>query len=162
DSGEPHSADGQRSSESSPVTPDPDCENGVSEPAGGVGSGRHPRGSIVTPYTLVTTTAGLSAVVTAIENGGGLDGLDVETAALAHARERVRLVQLATARGTFLIDFLALPESADLTELFEALSRSGVVGHNLGFDLPFLMRHGFTPGRVYDTMLASQVLYAGD
>ena len=37
-----------------------------------------------------------------------------------------------------------------------------VVGHNMGFDLPFLMRLGFTPGRVVDTVLASQVLHAGD
>jgi DNA polymerase-1 len=35
-----------------------------------------------------------------------------------------------------------------------------VVGHNLYFDLGFLARRGFTPGRVRDTMLLSQVLYA--
>jgi DNA polymerase-1 len=37
-----------------------------------------------------------------------------------------------------------------------------VVGHNLQFDLRFLARLGFTPGRVFDTQLASQVLHAGE
>jgi DNA polymerase-1 len=46
--------------------------------------------------------------------------------------------------------------------LFEVLAHVEVVGHNLGFDLPFLMHLGFVPGRVRDTMLASQILHAGD
>ncbi|MBP3954838.1 hypothetical protein J8F10_06020 [Gemmata sp. G18] len=46
--------------------------------------------------------------------------------------------------------------------MFAALAGTEIVGQNLGFDLPFLMRLGFVPGRVRDTMLASQVLHAGN
>lgn len=89
--------------------------------------------------------------------------MDLETTGLSHARDRVRLLSLATPGGTFLVDLFALPDSVRaLAPLFAALSAAQVVGHNLGFDLPFLMRLGFVPGRVRDTMLASQVLHAGD
>ncbi|HYH69594.1 MAG TPA: hypothetical protein VD866_33165, partial [Urbifossiella sp.] len=112
-------------------------------------------------FTIVATGAGLAAVATAIAASAGPIGLDTETTGLDHARDRVRLLQLATASGTFLIDVFAVSPAA-LAPVFEALATAGVVGHNLGFDLPFLMRLGFTPGRVVDTLLASQVLHAGD
>ncbi|MBN9523104.1 DUF3987 domain-containing protein, partial [bacterium] len=112
---------------------------------------------------LVTAPAALAAVAAAIAAAGGLVGLDTETTGLDHSRDRARLLQLATARGTFLIDLFAFADpAAALAPVFEALATTGVVGHNLGFDTPFLMRLGFTPGRVIDTMLASQVLHAGD
>jgi ribonuclease D len=100
-------------------------------------------------------------VAAAVTADGGPVGLDTETTGLDHSRDRVRLLQLATPRSTFLIDVFAVGPAA-LAPVFEALARAEVVGHNLGFDLPFLMRLGFTPGRVVDTMLASQVLHAGD
>lgn len=114
-------------------------------------------------FTLVTTKAGLSGVVTAIEDDGAMIGLDCETTSLDPTKGRVRLLQLATVRGTFLIDLFAIPDQPDsLTELFEVLSNAGVIGHNLTFDLGFLMRLGFVPARVADTMLASQIIHAGD
>ena len=42
------------------------------------------------------------------------------------------------------------------------LQTVSIVGHNLLFDLQFLARKGFAPGPCRDTMLMSQVLYAGD
>ncbi len=126
---------------------------------------RTPSGSSVgrEKFTLVTSVEGLSNAVTAIEDSGGMVGLDTETTGLSHATDRVRLIQLATDRGTFIIDVFAFadPKSA-FAELFEVLHNFGIVGHNLGFDLPFLARLGFVPGRVFDTMLASQIMYAGD
>ena len=41
-----------------------------------------------------------------------------------------------------------------------ALTDAEVVIHNAAFDLGFLGRLGFIPGRVHDTLLLSQVLYA--
>lgn len=115
------------------------------------------------PFRLVTTEDGLTAVFSAIGLDGGMVGLDTETTGLHHAGDRVRLLQLATARETFVIDLFAFPApAAALAGVLEALGDVVVVGHNLGFDLPFLMRLGFVPGAVADTMLASQVLHAGD
>ncbi len=114
-------------------------------------------------FRLIATAAGISDVVTAIEDDGGMVGLDCETTSLDHVTGRIRLLQLATVRGTFLIDLFQIPDHADsLAELFEVLSNAGIIGHNLGFDLGFLMRLGFVPGRVADTMLASQIVHAGD
>ncbi len=114
-------------------------------------------------YRVIASEGGLSDVVSAIEDDGGMVGLDTETTGLNPARDRVRMLQLATIKGTYLIDLFALPNPAtDLAELFQVTARNGIIGHNLAFDLPFLMRLGFVPDRVFDTMLASQVLHAGE
>jgi DNA polymerase-1 len=57
---------------------------------------------------------------------------------------------------SYLVDCFA----ANPAPLWEPLAGCQVVGHNLGFDLAFLARLGFRPGRVRDTLLLSQVLYA--
>ena len=61
-------------------------------------------------------------------------------------------------RGTFLIDCFAVHPGP----LFDALGGRPVVAHNAAFDLQFLRALGFEPGEVQDTMLMSQVLYAGE
>jgi DNA polymerase I len=112
---------------------------------------------------LVSNGAALERVVAALRASGVPVGLDLETTGLSHARDRVRLLSLATPGGTFLVDVFALADPVRaLAPLFTALTAVELVGHNLGFDLPFLMRLGFVPGRVLDTMLASQVLHAGN
>ena len=112
-------------------------------------------------YTLVTTAAGLSDVVAAVEDAGTA-GLDTETTGLDPRTARVRLLQVATPGATFVIDLFVLADpAADLGELFEALGKVTVVGHNLQFDLRFLAGLGFAPGAVYDTMLAATVLSTG-
>ncbi len=157
---------------SSQVSEVSDCRTGYTipettpKPEGVAGSKcRTPSGSSVgrEPFTLMTSAEGLSDIVTAIEDSGGMVGLDTETTGLDHATDRVRLIQLATERGTFLIDVFAFIDPREaLAELFEVLAKAGIVGHNLGFDLPFLFRLGFTPARVFDTILASQVMHAGN
>jgi DNA polymerase I-like protein with 3'-5' exonuclease and polymerase domains len=106
---------------------------------------------------LVVDAGGVERVTEAI-CGAGRVGLDLETTGLSHARDRVRLLSLATPTGTFLVDLFRV----DPAPLWPVLAGAEVVGHNLGFDLPFLIRLGFVPGRVRDTMLASQVLHAGN
>jgi DNA polymerase-1 len=41
------------------------------------------------------------------------------------------------------------------------LETHSLIGHNIKFDLKFLYKYGIYPRRVYDTMLAEQVLYCG-
>ncbi|WP_232069957.1 DNA polymerase [Gemmata massiliana] len=50
-----------------------------------------------------------------------------------------------------------------LAPLFAVLAEKELVGHNIvSFDLPFLARLGFALARVFDTALASRVVYAGE
>jgi DNA polymerase-1 len=59
-------------------------------------------------------------------------------------------------RFTYLVDAFVV----DPTPLFEPLAEAEVVIHNAAFDLGFLARRGFVPGRVHDTLVLSQVLHA--
>jgi DNA polymerase I len=87
--------------------------------------------------------------------------LDCETTGLNPRTARLRLLSLSVpaaggGRVVYLVDCFAVDPAA----LWEPLAACEVVGHNLGFDLAFLWRPGFRPGRVRDTLLLSQVLYA--
>jgi DNA polymerase I-like protein with 3'-5' exonuclease and polymerase domains len=115
-------------------------------------------------YTLITDPAGFGAVVAAVEDSGGPVAVDCETTGLNPLSDEVRLLQVATERGVFIVDLFALPDhdAPVLADLFDVLGRVEVVGHNAQFDLRFLARHGFTPDRVFDTMLASRTFHAGD
>lgn len=137
------------SSDSSCVVQGTSGDNG---PAGGRGA------SGVSSTTCVVRRHGQLAEVAAAVRDSAAVGLDVETTGLDPRADRVRLVALATAAGTFLIDAFAV----DPSPLWGPLAGAEVVGHNLLFDLRFLARLGFTPGRCHCTMLASQVLEAGD
>lgn len=116
-------------------------------------------------YVLVTDVAGLEAVTTAVGESVRV-GLDCETTGLNPLSDRIRLLTLDAdtndgGRVVYVVDLHHLPDDANLGPLFDTLSTVEVVGHNLQFDLRFLARHGFTPGKVFDTMVASRVLNAG-
>jgi DNA polymerase-1 len=113
-------------------------------------------------YVLVTDPDGLPMVVTAVGKSAVV-GLDTETTGLDPRADRVRLLALCcdtTDGGTvvYLVDCFAV----DPAPLWDALAAVPVVGHNLLFDLQFLARLGFEPEECRDTLLMSQVLYAGD
>jgi DNA polymerase I-like protein with 3'-5' exonuclease and polymerase domains len=113
-------------------------------------------------YVLVTAQTDVPMVVTAVGESS-LVGLDTETTGLDPRTDRVRLLSLATDNidgntTVYVVDCFAV----DPSPLWEALSTVTVVGHNLVFDIGFLARLGFEPGVCRDTLLMSQVLYAGD
>jgi DNA polymerase I len=111
-------------------------------------------------YTLLTTPAEVEAVVSALLAGPAL-GLDTETTGLDPLRDRLRLVQLATPTHTYLLDCF----QCDPRVLARVLDQAPqLVGHNLKFDLRFLMAAGLDVpdgARLLDTMLAAQLLGAG-
>jgi DNA polymerase-1 len=105
-------------------------------------------------YTLVRSADGLRTVSQALDESDVV-GLDTETTGLDPRADRVRLLQLATDRGVFVVDCFA----ADPRPLFDALAGKELVAHNAAFDLQFLARLGFAPDTVRDTMLLSQLLH---
>jgi DNA polymerase I-like protein with 3'-5' exonuclease and polymerase domains len=113
-------------------------------------------------YVLVTAQTDVPMVARAVGESA-LVGLDTETTGLDPRADRLRLLTLCcdTTDGgtiTYVVDCFAV----DPSPLWETLSTVPVVGHNLTFDLQFLARLGFEPGMCHDTMIMSQVLYAGD
>jgi len=108
------------------------------------------------PYQFITDPANLPALFPALEESDRV-GIDLETTGLNPRTDQIRLLSLATERGTYLIDVFTV----DPNPLWEHLADKTLIGHNLAFDLGFLARLGFTPGPVKDTMLMSQMVYAG-
>ena len=100
-------------------------------------------------------------------------GLDTETTELDPYFGRLRLVQLATPSGVHIIDLDAfgdrgngnLHETNALAPLRELLSapRPIKIAHNAKFDAKFIKHTlGVDLGGIFDTLLASQLIGAGD
>src|SRR5258708_4698789 len=97
-------------------------------------------------------------------------GLDTETTDLDPYTSRLRLIQLATPECVYIVDLDAfstenLSQSealAPLRRLLEAL-RPIKIAHNAKFDAKFIKHNfGVDLGGLFDTLLASQLVGAGD
>jgi DNA polymerase-1 len=97
-------------------------------------------------------------------------GLDTETTDLDPFTSRLRLIQLATPEGVFIVDFdhfsngdAAKSEAlGPLRRLLEA-QRPIKIAHNAKFDAKFIKHNlGVDLGGLFDTLLASQLVGAGD
>jgi DNA polymerase-1 len=108
------------------------------------------------PFWPVTDANMLGAALFAVDESERI-GLDCETTGLDPRTDRIRLLSLATERGTYLLDVFQV----DPRPLWDKLAEKTVIGHNMAFDLSFLARLGFVPGIVHDTMILSQLVYAG-
>ncbi|KAK0038696.1 PolA [Biomphalaria pfeifferi] len=98
-------------------------------------------------------------------------GFDTETTALDPYDGIVRLVQLSNGNDTKVIDLKPFADSGDLkthpalTPLRELLSapKPIKVAHNAKFDAKWVRHHlGIDVGGVFDTLVASQLIAAGD
>ena len=98
-------------------------------------------------------------------------GFDTETTELDPYEGSLRLVQLSTGRDTKVIDLKPFAEKGNLRSLDElaplrdllAAPKPIKIAHNAKFDLKWVCHHlGADVGGVFDTLLASQLIAAGD
>lgn len=89
--------------------------------------------------------------------------LDLETTGLVYNANSILLIVIGNRHHQFVIDYGSY-RTESITELLLCLRGKRITGHNLGFDLPFLLlRHGsiFDTCVIYDTMIVEQVLVKG-
>jgi DNA polymerase-1 len=122
-----------------------------------------------TRYELITTAEGLRRAVDDLASRQAI-GLDTETTDLDPYLARLRLIQLATPDGVFIVDvnhFIngdnTLSEGlAPLRRLLSA-PRPIKIAHNAKFDAKFIKHNlGVDLVGLFDTLLASQLVSAGD
>src|SRR5712675_2016529 len=125
-----------------------------------------------TKYQLIKTEEELRKSVESLSSHQVI-GLDTETTELDPYFGRLRLVQLATSSGVHIIDLDAfgdrgngnLREANALAPLRDLLSapRPIKIAHNAKFDAKFIKHTlGVDLGGIFDTLLASQLIGAGD
>jgi len=93
-------------------------------------------------------------------------GLDTETTDLDPYTSRLRLIQLATTDRVYIVDFDHFANGSEalapLRRLLEA-PRPIKIAHNAKFDAKFIKHNlGVDLGGLFDTLLASQLVGAGD
>ena len=122
-----------------------------------------------TQYQLITTAEELRRAVDDLSSRSAI-GLDSETTDLDPYLARLRLIQLATADGVFIVDLnhftnSDLRQSEALAPLRRLLSapRPIKIAHNAKFDAKFIKYNlGVDLVGLFDTLLASQLVSAGD
>jgi DNA polymerase I-like protein with 3'-5' exonuclease and polymerase domains len=122
-----------------------------------------------TQYQLVKTADELRRAVDELSSRQAI-GLDTETTDLDPYLARLRLIQLATSDGVFIVDVNHfanedLKNSEALAPLRRLLSapRPIKIAHNAKFDAKFIKHNlGVDIVGLFDTLLASQLVSAGD
>ncbi|HEX7723752.1 MAG TPA: ribonuclease D, partial [Pyrinomonadaceae bacterium] len=122
-----------------------------------------------TQYQLVKTPEELRRAVDALSKAQVI-GLDTETTDLDPYLSRLRLIQLASSDGVFIIDLNRFVDTdlkrgdalAPLRQLFSS-PRPIKIAHNAKFDAKFIKHNlGVDLVGLFDTLLASQLVSAGD
>ena len=122
-----------------------------------------------TNYRLITTSEDLQAAIEDLSKQAAI-GFDTETTSLDPYSGRIRLVQLATTDFVYIIDLDQFANSdgakseglAPLRTLLAA-ARPVKIAHNAKFDAKWAKHHlNVEIGGLFDTLLASQLIAAGD
>src|SRR5437660_4367198 len=120
-------------------------------------------------YQLITNTEELQRAVTDLSTRPAI-GLDTETTDLDPYLARLRLIQLASSDGVFIVDLNRFVETdlkrsdalAPLRQLFSS-PRPIKIAHNAKFDAKFIKHNlGVDIIGLFDTLLASQIVSAGN
>ena len=123
----------------------------------------------MTNYQVIKTAEDLRRSIETLSSQPAL-GLDTETTDLDPFTSRLRLIQLAAPDKVFIIDLDAFQNGnpaksetlAPLRQLLEA-HRPIKIAHNAKFDAKFIKHNlGVDLGGLFDTLLASQLVGAGD
>jgi DNA polymerase I-like protein with 3'-5' exonuclease and polymerase domains len=121
-------------------------------------------------FQLITDAEALQKACEKLKNEEVL-GFDTETTALDPYEGNIRLVQLSTGKETQVIDLKPFAErgdlqtSSELAPLRDLLSAAKPIkiAHNAKFDAKWVSHHlGVELVGVFDTLLASQIIAAGD
>lgn len=89
-------------------------------------------------------------------------GLDIETTALDPFDGSIRLIQLCDGQTTYVVDLFKTPVSAPFKLILPQTKPRKVI-HNAKFDAKWIKHHlDIEVGGIFCTMLASQLLAAGD
>lgn len=121
-----------------------------------------------TQYQLVNTTEELRRAVDQLVSKHAV-GLDTETTELDPYLGRLRLVQLASSDGVYIVDLnrfadADLKSGAEMEPLRQLLTapRPIKIAHNAKFDAKFIKHNlGVDIVGIFDTLLASQIVSAG-
>lgn len=69
----------------------------------------------------------------------------------------IRLLQVGLEKGPiYIIDFFYIKSAKDLIK--DVISKKGIVGHNLKFDLKYFLKYDIHPYTTFDTMIGAQLL----
>jgi DNA polymerase I-like protein with 3'-5' exonuclease and polymerase domains len=107
-------------------------------------------------FTLVRDDAGMQALAQVLYDGVGPVAVDTETLGLQPKQHRLRLIQLHTDKGTFIVDTFQV----DPAVLWPVLAGKELAAHNWMFDGAFLIVAGFPVQAPHDLMHMSRLLTA--
>src|SRR5437660_1883143 len=121
-----------------------------------------------TKYRLVTNAEEMQRAVDELSNKHAI-GLDTEKTDLDPYTARLRLIQLAAPDGVYIVDLHRFNDDMKQSEEFASLrhlissARPIKIAHNAKFDAKFIKHNlGVDIGGLFDTLLASQLVSAGD
>lgn len=87
--------------------------------------------------------------------------LDFETTGVDISKDKILVVSLSTPDSNYVWDYRKYPKRY-WDALFEELKDKLVIAHNAKFEMNFILRyHGIILNKVWDTMVADQILYNG-
>jgi len=122
-----------------------------------------------TQYEVITDVEALRRAVDQLSSKQAI-GLDTETTELDPYLARLRLIQIATNDGVYIIDVnhfsngdMRQSETLEPLRQLLAAPRPIKIAHNSKFDAKFIKHNlGVDLGGLFDTLLASQLVSAGD
>lgn len=100
-----------------------------------------------------------STVEESLEDLGKLDIIqnDTETTGLGFDYSKLHCIQLGTGKLSYVVDL----KSIDIQKYKDLLETKTNIFHNAAFDLTFYLKEGIRILKVWDTMLAAQLIHCG-